>query len=135
MPLLHPLLGIDMGARPTVQAHQQAIWLSAHRKSSQRLRVRSVQKTGSSVAVSTRCRHSWKSAASNGVRKPSVPIAKDAIGGSGSSSVNSDAIWSTVPSPPRVTQKSTSAQRRWPMTQTPTNMLTSRLTHAHLINS
>ena len=44
--------------------------------------------------------------ASKGVRNPSVPIAKAVTGGSAVSWRNSDAVCSTVPSPPRVTQKS-----------------------------
>ena len=44
--------------------------------------------------------------ASNGVRNPSVPIAKAVTGGSAASCLKSDAVCSTVPSPPSVTQKS-----------------------------
>lgn len=46
---------------------------------------------------------------SKGVKKPSVPIANDTSGGSGVSSLKRDVRCSTVPSPPSVTQKSTSA--------------------------
>ena len=46
---------------------------------------------------------------SKGVKKPSVPIANDTSGGSGVSSLKRDVRCNTVPSPPSVTQKSTSA--------------------------
>ena len=81
----------------------------AHPVSSQRFRVRSVQNTGLSAASSTWVRQEAYSVTSKGVRKPSVPIAKLTSGGSGVSSEKSDVRCSTVPSPPSVTQKSTSA--------------------------
>lgn len=44
--------------------------------------------------------------ASNGVRKPRVPMANAMTGGSEASARKSEAVCRTVPSPPRVTQKS-----------------------------
>lgn len=44
--------------------------------------------------------------ASNGVKKPRVPIANAMTGGSAASARNKDAVCRTVPSPPKVTQKS-----------------------------
>ena len=80
-----------------------------HQYTSQRLRVRSVQNTGSSLARSTRCRQGTKSPTSKGVRKPRVPMLKLITGGKGVSSTNREVRCSTVPSPPRLMQKSTAA--------------------------
>lgn len=53
-----------------------------------------------------RSRSGSKLEASKGVRKPSVPMANAMTGGSAASDRNRDAVCSTVPSPPSVTQKS-----------------------------
>ena len=81
----------------------------AHLYTSHRFLVLNVQYTGFAFASRTLERQSLNSDTSNGVRKPSVPIANDATGGRGWSCQNSEVRWSTVPSPPSATQKSTSA--------------------------
>lgn len=84
---------------------------AAHQKTSQHLRVRSVQKTGASLAAHTRLSVAAKSVTSKGVKKPRVPMAKLTTGGSGSSATKREARCRTVPSPPNVIQRSTPAQR------------------------
>ena len=73
------------------------------------MRVLKVQKTGSWLAARTLPRQGLKSPASKGVRNPSVPILKLMTGGKGVSSTKREVRCSTVPSPPRDMQKSTSA--------------------------